>query len=208
MDRRDLKEKLLLAGITAAVFLPLRLAVNQYLTEHWLGSLGVATLVSFCIVFLIKKNRLGVFGSAFKNQAHKLLWGGHIKFVIAAILVFMVYFGATILLVERGNTTYYQDKEILYLGFADKDASVLLNGPENYQPNPISYLQYLEYVFAISYAMINDATQGWLVNLHLVLFTEQVEALGLLWFYRKMFGSAERSMSVSDRQIKKIAQTP
>lgn len=193
MDTNDLKEKLALLSVTAAVFLPLRLFVSQYTSEHWLGNLGIATLISVALIVLVKKDRLGWFGAAFKNQITKTLWGKSAKFIICALVIFMCYFGTTVLLVDRGNTTYYNDKELLFQNIDGGDLKVgsfaRLNGPQIYDTGiiGISQLQYLEYLFSISYAILNDVSGGWLVNLHLILFIEQIEILGLLWIYRKAF---------------------
>lgn len=191
MDINDFKEKLVLLSITAAVFLPLRLFVSQYISDHWLGNLGIATLISVSMIVLVKKNKLGRFGCVFKNQITKALWGKSAKLIIAALVFFMLYFGTTVLLIDRGNTIYLDDKEILSQSIAsrnlDKSALLSINGPQIHNVIGLAQLQYLEYLFSISYAILNDTTNGWLVNLHLILFVEQVEVLGLFWFYKRMF---------------------
>jgi hypothetical protein len=190
MNTKDLKEKMILLSITAAVFLPLRLFVSQYISDHWLGNLGVATLISLALILLVKKNKLGRFGIAFKNQSSKVLWGRSAKFVIAALMFFTFYFGTTILLIDRGNTIYLDDKEILFQNIADgvlDKKDLRLNGPQINTIMGLAQIQYFDYLLSLSYAMLNDATHGVLVNLHLILFVEQIEALGLLWFYKKMF---------------------
>jgi hypothetical protein len=191
MDINDLKEKLVLLSITTAVFLPLRLLVSQYISDHWLGNLGIATLISVSLIVLVKKNKLGRFGSVFKNQITKALWGRSAKLIIAALVFFMLYFGTTVLLIDRGNTIYLDDKEILSQSIAsrnlDRNALLSISGPQIHNIIGLAQLQYLEYLFSVSYAILNDTTNGWLVNLHLVLFMEQVEVLGLFWFYKRMF---------------------
>jgi hypothetical protein len=191
MDKNDLKEKLILLCATAAVFLPLRLYASQYIENHWLGNLGIATLISMTLIILVKKNKLGRFGTIFKNQITKALWGRSAKFIVAALVCYLFYFGITILLIDRGNSTYLADKEVLSQHIAHKtlDSTVLmrLSGPQVHGVAGIDQLQYLDYLFSVSYAIINDTTHGWLVNLHLILFMEQIEILGLLLFYRRVF---------------------
>jgi len=191
MDINDLKEKLVLLSITAAVFLPLRLLVSQYISDHWLGNLGIATLISVSLIVLVRKNKLGRFGHVFKNQITKALWGRSAKLIIAALVFFMIYFGTTVLLIDRGNTIYLDDKEILSQSIAsrnlDRTALLSISGPQIHSIIGLAQIQYLEYLFSVSYAILNDTTNGWLVNLHLILFMEQVEVLGLFWFYKRMF---------------------
>jgi hypothetical protein len=189
MDKKDLKEKLILLGVTAAVFLPIRLLVSQYISDHWFGNLGIATLISVALIILVKKNKLGRFGHVFKNQISKALWGRSAKFVIVALVFFAFYFGTTTLLIDRGNSVYLDDKEALYQKIAGRtlDGKTLsLNGPQNSIAS-LAQLQYVEYLLSLSYAMLNDTTHGWLANLHLILFVEQIEVLSLFWFYKRMF---------------------
>ncbi|MEW6043798.1 MAG: hypothetical protein AB1608_06000 [Thermoproteota archaeon] len=190
MDVNDIKEKLVLLGVTASVFLPLRLFVGQYLTEHWLGNLGIATLISVTLVVLVKKGKLGPFGTIFKNQLTKALWGKSAKIIVLTLILFTCYFGISILLIERGNALYYVDKEILSNIVANNEfKAVKLNGPDISESGifGLTQIQQIDYLFSVSYAMLNDLTGGILVNLHLILFMEQIEMLGLFWFYRRMF---------------------
>lgn len=194
MDKNDLKEKILLVSVTAAVFLPLRLVVSQYISDHWIGNFGVATLISITMIILVKKNKLGRFGLAFKNQISKTLWGRSGKFIVAALVLYMLYFGTTILLMDRGNTLYLHDKEFLSESMSGRifdKTHLRLDGPQSHNIVGLDQIQYLDYLFSISYALLNDATKGWLVNLHLILFIEQVELLGLIWFYKKIFKPAQ-----------------
>lgn len=190
MDRSDLKEKAIILGFTGAIFLPIRLLLGQYLVENWLGMLGAASLISFILIILVKKGKLGKIGQIFQRQMTKTLWGRSAKWIVLMLVVFSAYFGTTILLVEKGNTEYFADKQIISENFAsklDRDTIAKLQGPHTHDAFGIAQLQHLEYFLAISYALINDTTNGWLVNLHLIMFVEQIEILGLLWFYRRAF---------------------
>ena len=192
MDKTDFKEKLIILGFTTAIFLPIRLLVGQYLIQHWFGTLGIASAVSVILMILVKKEKLGRLGQIFQRQMTKSLWSRSAKIIIVTLIVFCAYFGTTILLVDMGNTTYHHDKEIIAKNLdrnLGRTAPIKLAGPniQDFGILGLAQIQYLEYVFAISYAMLNDATEGLLVNLHLILFIEQIEILGLLWFYRKAF---------------------
>ena len=193
MDLIDLKEKLAILGFTLAIFLPIRLFVGQYLLENWFGMLGIASSISVILIILVKKEKLGRLGQIIKRQTTKTLWGKPVKAIVITLVLFSAYFGTTIILVDRGNALYQQDKEIIAKNFAngsfDKNILTKLAGPQIQDDGVIglAQIQYLEYIFAISYAMLNDSSDGWLVNLHLILLIEQIEALGLLWFYRQSF---------------------
>jgi hypothetical protein len=151
------------------------------------------------MIILVRKNKLGRFGSVFKNQITKALWGRSAKLIVAVLVFFMLYFGTTVLLIDRGNTVYLEDKEILTQSIVsrnlDRDAFLSASGPQIHNIIGLAQLQYLEYLFSISYAILNDTTNGWLVNLHLILFVEQVEVLGLFWFYKRMFKPIPQDMT-------------
>lgn len=191
MDWTDLKEKLVVLGFTLAIFLPIRLLAGRFFLDNWFGMLGVASAISISLVILVKKEKLGKIGHIFKRQMAKSLWGRPAKFIIIMLVLFSAYFGITILLVERGNELYSHDKQIIEENFAknrfDKETLSRLIGPQIQDIMVISQIQYLEYFLAISYAMLNDTTNGWLVNMHMILLIEQIEAFGLLWFYRHSF---------------------
>jgi preprotein translocase subunit SecG len=190
MDRTDLKEKAIILGFTGAIFLPVRLLLGQYLAENWLGMLGVASAISIILMVLVKREKLGKIGQIFHRQMTKTLWGRSAKWIVLTLVIFSAYFGTTTLLVEKGNTEYFADKQIIAENFSskiDQNTIAKLQGPQAHDIFGISQLQHLEYFLAISYAMINDTTHGWLVNLHLIMFVEQIEILGLLWFYRRAF---------------------
>ncbi len=192
MNINDLKEKCILIGVSAGIFLPFRLLASQYLAEHWLGNLGFATSVSLLLLFLTKKNKLGKFGEILKNQIRKTVWGRSSGLIIFLLLGFTIYFGSVIILVNQGNTIYRDDKEALFQDIFNKESAnsnLKINGPGTNSEEFIGFSQirYAEYVFAISYAILNDLTGDWLASIHLILFMEQVEMIGLFWLYRKMF---------------------
>lgn len=191
MNFNDLREKCILIGVSAGIFLPFRLLASQYLAEHWLGNLGFATSISLLLLFLTKKNKLGRFGEILKNQIRKAVWGKSSGLIIFLLLGFMVYFGSVIILVNQGNTVYHEDKEALFQDIFNKESNFQfkINGPgvNSGEFAGFSQLRYIEYVFSISYAILNDLTGDWLVSIHLILFMEQVEMVGLFLLYRKMF---------------------
>ncbi len=192
MNFGDLREKCILVGVSAGIFLPFRLLAGQYFAEHWLGNLGFATAVSILMIYLAKKNKLGRFGEILNNQVRKAVWGKSARLIILVLLGFMVYFGTVIVLVNQGNTAYADDKEALFQNiFAAESASskLKINGPgiTDGEFAGFAQIRYMVYVFSVSFAILNDLTGDLLASMHLILFMEQVEMVGLFWLYRKMF---------------------
>ena len=197
MDRVDLKEKLIILGITAGVFLPIRLVFTSLVTDDWLGSLGIMTIFAILLVFLIKRKKLGRIGVMFERQIKKTIGGKTGKYIIGFALFFLFYFGATLFFIERGNSIYEEDKEIFYFaiigekGYKIEEISAYnLNGPKilkNTNYENLQSIANLDYVFSIAYAVMNDMSQEWVSHFVIVMFIEQIELVGLLFFYRSTF---------------------
>jgi len=200
MERKDLKEKLIILGISIGIFLPIRLLFSALITDNWLGSLGVMSLFAILMVFLIKKKKLGAIGQMFERQMRKTIGGRtglYIIYIIAFVVFFLVYFGGTLYFIERGNTLYGEDKEIFYLaiikekGYSLDDFSAYeIIGPKIIEQNNSQNLQGLaniDYIFSIAYAVMNDMSNGWLSHFVIVMFAEQIELIGLLIFFRRTF---------------------
>ncbi len=197
MEKNDLKEKVIVLGVTIGLFLPVRLFFSAYISENWIGSLGIMSVVAILLVVLIKRKKLGWFGVMFEKQMRKTVGGKTGKYLIGFAIFFLVYFGATLMFIDRGNTIYAEDAEIFYLAFMEKgghnidDISTYdLIGPhlathkgsQNY--NVISSI---DYMFSIAYSVMNDMSDGWLEHLVVIMTVEQVELIGLLILYRNLF---------------------
>ena len=187
MDKQDVKEKLLLFGITAGIFFPVRMLFSTYVSDYWLGSLGLASVVGILFIFLIKKNKLGRIGKIFEKQMR----AG--KYIIAFAIMFLIYFGSSIFLLDRGNSVYYNDKVILFSAFQNNHQLNLENISIQQLEGPVSlgtdlevfvWLSNLEYMLSISLALMDDISEGWLANLVVIVFIEQLEVLGILYFFR------------------------
>jgi hypothetical protein len=197
MDRADLKEKLIILGITAGVFLPIRLVFTSLVSDNWLGSLGLMTIFAILLVLLIKRKKLGKIGIMFERQIRKTIVGKTGKYIILFALFFLFYFGTTLFFMDRGNTIYEEDKEIFYFaiigekGYDIEEISTYnLNGPKILKNSNYENLQSianLDYVFSIAYAVMNDMSQEWMAHFVIVMFIEQIELVGLLFFYRSTF---------------------
>ncbi len=196
MDIQDIKEKLLLLGITAGLFLPIRMIFMTYVTEHWLGSFGLVTVFGLSFIYLIKKNKLGHVGRIFERQMRKTIGGKAGKYVIAFSIVFLIYFGTSIFLMDRGNSVYYDDKEILFLIFQNDQQLKLENFPIEQLEGPIPlatnleglfWLSNFEYALSISLALMDDVSDGWIGNLIAIVFIEQLEVLGILYLFRRKY---------------------
>ena len=195
MDRQDLKEKLIILSITTGIFLPLRIFFSAYVYDHWLGSLGFVSAIGILFVVLIKKNKLGKFGQIFERQMKKTIGGKTGKYIIGFSILFLVYFGASLFFVDRGQTIYEHDMEVFYSLIISGEEFKVENIPVEKLNGPIAIIETpgflwvssLDYGLSIAYAMMDKASDGWLSHLIIVIFVEQLEVLGLLYFYRRTY---------------------
>jgi len=54
-----------------AILVPLRIFSREIFTDDWIGSLGMISIVFGAILFLSKKEKLGIFGQMFLRQIIK-----------------------------------------------------------------------------------------------------------------------------------------
>ena len=194
MDRKDIKEKLIILLVTTGIFLPIRILFASYISEHWLGSLGLVSAIGLLFVFLIKQNKLGWFGKMFEKQMKKTIGGKTGKYIIVISVLFLIYFGTSLYFIDKGNTVYFDDKEIFSSVMSSNDFSIenipveKLNGPQPLLNIPgIQWITNFDYALSIAYAIMDDTTDGWLSHFIVVVFVEQLEMIGLLCFYRNTF---------------------
>lgn len=196
MEKNDIKEKLIVLGVTVGIFFPVRIIFSSFITDDWLGSLGVMSVLAVVLVLLIKKKKLGWFGRIFEKQMRKTVGGKTGKYLIGFAIFFLVYFGATLFFIDRGNSIYFEDKEIFLQAIMqeggyniDNLSSYDLIGPQLAQNGlkETHIFSSLDYMFSIAYAVMNDMSDGWLEHIVIVMFVEQIELIGILVLCRNIF---------------------
>jgi len=197
MNKIDLKEKLIVIGVTVGLFFPVRIFFSSYVSDYWLGSLGIMSVLAILLVLLIKRNKLGWFGKIFEKQMRKTVGGKTGKYLICFAIFFLAYFGTTLFFIDRGNSVYFDDKEIFLFAIIEEGgynindlSSYDLMGPQLAAQNGLKNLDTfssLDYMFSIAYAVMNDMSEGWLEHIVIVMFIEQIELIGLLVLYRNIF---------------------
>lgn len=190
----DFKEKLIVIGFLLGIFLPIRLVFVEYVSDQWLGNFGLISGLGIVLFILIKKGKLGRIGSIFERQMKKVIFGKTGKFVIVLSILSLLYFGSTIVFMERGTSVYSEDTALFY------DAIIQNNNFNQINQNNLKNIHIVynadnriyatfDYAFSITYAIMNEFTSGWLEHLHFILMVEQIEILGIFIFYRIFYKS-------------------
>ena len=204
IDVQDVKEKVILMGITAGIFLPVRMLFVTYVTDDWLGSVGLLSAFGLVFIYLIGKRKLGQIGRICEKQMRKTIGGKVGKYVVALSLVFLIYFGASIFFMDRGNSVYYYDKEVLFTTLQDYQQLTRDNIPIDKLLGPVplgdsfdgfAWVSDIEYTLSVSLALMNDISGGWMENLMFIVFIEQFEVLGILYFFRRRYKHPKQTES-------------
>jgi preprotein translocase subunit SecG len=192
MGKNDFKEKLIIAGFLIGIFLPIRLIFVEYVSDQWLGNFGLISAIGLVLLILIKKGKLGKIGSIFDKQMKKIIFGKTGKFVIILSMISLVYFGSSMMFIERGVTVYSEDQELFYDAIIQNKNLDQIN-PNNlknihivYESDNLLYSTF-DYAFSITYSIMNEFSGGWLEHLYFILLVEQIEMLGIFLFYRVFY---------------------
>jgi len=181
---KETLEPIAIGAILIFILLPVRVLFVSYVNDHWLGSLGIVSLVSFIILYLAKKDKLGWFGRAFVRQIFKIRNGKrkYIFFIGAAFS--LLYFGSIIIGVELSNTYLNELKtEIQTATGLDSFNDI------SFDPITLEDLQKTFYgiiarpdLLAISIGVMNDMTHGYLLHFAIVFVVEELELIGIYFF--------------------------
>ncbi len=189
----DIRDKLVVFAVITGIFLPVRMVFYAYVSSHWIGSLGLVSSMMILITFLAHKNKLGGFGRIFVKQMTKTMRGKSGVVAVGLSLVFIAYLGSTLVWIERGNTVYYDEKQVItQMIFSNSNltpsqTSEMSKIWQFHDGSPFSVFSRFDQVISMTYAIMNDVMGGWLVNLDVILLIEQFEILGLIFFYRKVY---------------------
>jgi len=181
---KETLEPIAIGAILIFILLPVRVLFVSYVNDHWLGSLGIVSLVSFIILYLAKKDKLGWFGRAFVRQLFKIR-NGKRKYIFFMSATFsLLYFGSVIVGVELSSTSLNDLKtEIQTATGLDSFNDI------SFDPITLEDLQKTFYgiiarpdLLAISIGVMNDMTHGYLLHFAIVFVVEELELIGIYFF--------------------------
>ena len=195
---RGIFESLIVFGIMTGLLLPARLLFVEYVSDDWLGSFGVISVISISIIILAKKQKLGFFGPMLERQIHKFQKGKRGILVIGESVFLLAILGTTIIAIDQGNSVYsdlklQNDKNIpsnsvqVQVLETTKDWTVVdwMNG---YLMGVVGMITNFPAMSA-AIASIDEATDGWLLHIYTVGFVEYIELLGIFILYRIPVGN-------------------
>jgi len=194
--RQEALESVIVFGFMLGILFPIRYLFVSYVSDNWLGSLGILSTVYIILIILVKKNKLGKFGKMIARQLFKIHKGKRRYFVYTNIAISTIFFAMAVYGMETAKDPFYIEQiDKIYLDLPQQD----LSNPDdakNYvstelpkmSPDDIGKAVITIFLlpftnhdqFIVLWGLIDKMTDGWFLNLSIVLFTEQLEVIGFL----------------------------
>ncbi|HET6517994.1 MAG TPA: hypothetical protein VFG25_07245 [Nitrosopumilaceae archaeon] len=203
---KSIYESLIVFAVFTGVLLPVRLLFVTYVSDNWFGSFGIISAISIGLIVLTKKEKLGEFGRMFDRQMNKFMKGKRGKFFFAEATIFLFILGGMIFAVEQGNSTYVNMKNQLldeHPEFTDADQILEKSEELEFRDYLFGFVVMVASffvafpIFSAVFAVINDATSGWLLHFYTVAFVEYIELFGILVLYKFSFKRMRHNISES-----------
>lgn len=201
---KDIYESIIVFAVMAGLLLPARLLFVTFVSDDWLGSFGVISIISVVFLILTKKGKLGYFGVIFERQIEKLLKGKRKILVYAESVFVLVLLGTMIFAINQGNSTYSHLQDQFNVN-QDIDApEKLIEKTNDFETHdwfygflaaPIAFVTAFPQMSAVI-ASINGTLDGWLLHFYTVGFVEYAEFLGILISYRFLIRTKSRAAIV------------
>lgn len=208
---RGIFESLIVFGIMTGLLLPVRLLFVEYVSDDWLGSFGIISVISISIIILAKKQKLGFFGYMLERQMYKFQKGKRVILVLGESVFLLVILGSTIFAIDQGNSVYsdlklQNNKNIPSYSVQSQVIEVTkdwtpVDWVNGYMLGTIGFITNFPAMSA-AFASIDEATDGWLLHFYTVGFVEYAELLGIFMLYRISY---LRKMSSSQMPYVKTA---
>ena len=174
------------------ILLPTRLLFVEYVSDDWLGSVGVIGAISILVLVLAKKNKLGILGPMLERQIYKFQKGKRGIVIFGESIFLLILLGGMIFAIEQGNSTYAELKLQTFKDYPIETQEQIVEQAKElthydwfigFISTPAAFITAFPQMSAII-ASIDERFDGWLLHFYTVGFVEYLELLGILIFYR------------------------
>ena len=186
-----------------AILVPIRIFSKIVFADEWIGSLGVISGILGLIIFLSKKEKLGIFGQMFIRQIIKNHKGKRKWIIYLQTILFLSIAVFTIFSIYTGNNDYYLLKEQVIAEFQKQgtmiDSSLNFDAIQQISSQispeqqvraiaalPLLIIQNFE-IFSVVLAVTDQLMGGWVMYFWQIMLIETVEIIVLLGITRKIF---------------------
>ncbi len=178
------------------LLLPARLLFVEFVSDDWLGSFGVISVISLSVIILAKKKKLGFFGPMLERQIYKFQKGKRGIAVFGESVFLLLILGTMIMAIDQGNSIHseYELQNSQNHPMINSSEQVLEMTNEmtladwiiGFLLAPTALLTEFPKM-STAIASIDQSLDGWLMHFYTVGFVEYLELLGILIFYRISF---------------------
>ena len=142
-----------------AILVPLRIVSRTIFADDWIGSLGMISIVFGAILFLSKKEKLGIFGRMFLRQIIKNHKGKKKAIIYCQTTLFLSIGIFTIFSINAGNTDYQILKEQVLEEFLNQ--GVIIDSEWNYNSieqisSQVSTEEQIESIISLPFLIIEN----------------------------------------------------
>ncbi len=193
---RGICESLIVFGVMTGLLLPARLLFVEFVSDDWLGSFGVISVISLSVIILAKKKKLGFFGPMLERQIYKFQKGKRGIAVFGESVFLLLILGTMIMAIDQGNSIHseYELQNSQNHPMINSSEQVLEMTNEmtladwiiGFLLAPTALLTEFPKM-STAIASIDQSLDGWLMHFYTVGFVEYLELLGILIFYRISF---------------------
>lgn len=190
---KEMAESLSVAAVLLLVLLPVRVFFVRYVSDDWLGSFGLITVISILIIYLAKKDKLGWFGRAFHRQMWKIHRGKRKYFAYTQMTLALIFFSLSVFAIEVGNSLYAEEKQILkdeidietMQELSEKMGDEL--DPKDLPYGLLVFLYILIFrfdIYSTILSTLNDLSDGYVLHFSTVFLVEVIELIGIAIYTR------------------------
>jgi len=187
-------ETLIVFGIMGGILLPARLLFVEFVSDNWLGSLGIISALSLAVILLAKKNKLGFFGPMLERQMFKFQKGKRGILVFGESIFLLLILGTMIFAIDQGHSVY-SDEKLTYIPESGDQKTHVLESAKSMTTSdwifgammaPVGFVTAFPQMSA-AMASIDHMMDGWLMHFYTVGFVEYLELFGILVYYKISF---------------------
>jgi len=176
------------------ILLPARLLFVEFVSDNWLGSLGIISALSLAVILLAKKNKLGFFGPMLERQMFKFQKGKRGILVFGESIFLLLILGTMIFAIDQGHSVY-SDEKLTYIPESGDQKTHVLESAKSMTTSdwifgammaPVGFVTAFPQMSA-AMASIDHMMDGWLMHFYTVGFVEYLELFGILVYYKISF---------------------
>ncbi len=204
---RGIFESLIVFSVMTGILLPARLLFVEFISDDWLGSFGIISVILISVIVLAKKKKLGFFGTMFERQISRFQKGKRGFIVFGESVFLLLILGGMILAIDQGNSVY-SDLKIETIENSPSNAAEQILEPTNswnandwftsFLMTPSAFLTAFPQMSA-TIASIDQRLDGWLLHFYTVGFVEYLELLGILIFSKVTLRSKSATPALSSK---------